>query len=434
MTQNPGPATSHLPAVAGLGLLLLAACVTPYSPSAFHKAAERGDVAAVTTMLDHGTDINVKDPYGWSALQYATASMAPQEAMVRLLLSRGADINCSTGGSTPLYLAAIREHVGIARLLIGHGADVDAAMAQLESVMNDRHERGLAALDRARRERVPPSADAGRAPPEVLKAAMEAQARKQAPADPNAETLMLTLVFDAAVPESTRENVRRAAAVCFGLLARYKIPLSFQVTVKVTADEEAYIQALRTFVSKEEADRTGRRTDGTSLRGRNTILVKGTPGLAEDPRAAYRVLPHELFHQVQDQYGKVYPGAWLSEGSAEMFPKAAFEEAGYGRMEEHVRFALERVKRAPSVPDAHMLHGKDPELFKALAGQEYPVYAMSTVMVSRLIEGKDFGKVAAFYRSLGEGTALDTAFEQAFGTTIAAFIDESNTYFASLRR
>lgn len=152
-----------------------------------------------------------------------------------------------------------------------------------------------------------------------------------------------------------------------------------------------------------------------------------------DPAKAYKVLSHELFHQVQNQYGKTYPAAWLAEGSADLFSLLVMEEAGVAKAEDHLRVATERVVQAKSVPDVHQLAGKDPQQFNALSQQDEPVYLMSLVMVSRLIGGKDFAKVAKFYQLLNGGQDVDGAFREAFGTTMKAFLDESNTHFASIR-
>jgi len=46
--------------------------------------------------------------------------------MVALLLERGAAVNCrSLSGLTALHLAAQEDRVGVAKILVRHGADTD---------------------------------------------------------------------------------------------------------------------------------------------------------------------------------------------------------------------------------------------------------------------------------------------------------------------
>ncbi|MCL4456343.1 MAG: caspase family protein [Nitrospirae bacterium] len=124
-------------------ILILAAIIivsgpvsAEYSPSSFHEAAQKGDIKRVTEFLNAGTDVNQKDSYGWTPLQYAAVGengkIDKNIDTVRLLIDRGAHVNVGWGHS-PLYGAAFRGHVNVARLLIEKGADTDRAMAELEA-------------------------------------------------------------------------------------------------------------------------------------------------------------------------------------------------------------------------------------------------------------------------------------------------------------
>src|SRR5688500_3574939 len=55
----------------------------------FYEAVRRGDVAAVTTLLDKGADVNAKFRYGATAL--FKAAERGNADIVKLLLARGAD-------------------------------------------------------------------------------------------------------------------------------------------------------------------------------------------------------------------------------------------------------------------------------------------------------------------------------------------------------
>lgn len=115
--------------------------------AAIFEAVGRGDAVAVKSLLDAGTDPNVKGLHEATPLHVAVMVGEPEVA--ELLLEAGADPNAATfarpitggcpscpppprgsgaigGGATPLHIAA---HVGskqLAELLLAYGADVDA--------------------------------------------------------------------------------------------------------------------------------------------------------------------------------------------------------------------------------------------------------------------------------------------------------------------
>jgi ankyrin repeat protein len=86
-----------------------------------------GHETAVQSLLERGADINRvhKNREANTALDGAVA--ANQIGVVRLLLSKGAEVNCrAAGGFTPLHKAAFAGHEEMVRLLLAHGADVQA--------------------------------------------------------------------------------------------------------------------------------------------------------------------------------------------------------------------------------------------------------------------------------------------------------------------
>ena len=100
-----------------------------------HVPAERGDAAALETMLKCGFDPNAKDNEGVTALH--RAAMAGHAEAVRLLLAHGASVNALDGmfSATPLVWATEgwshdshkdgADHVRTARLLIAAGSPVE---------------------------------------------------------------------------------------------------------------------------------------------------------------------------------------------------------------------------------------------------------------------------------------------------------------------
>jgi hypothetical protein len=92
--------------------------------TALHWAAVRGHEAVVRLLLDKGADIETRDGNGWTALHWA--AKWGHEAMVRLLLDKGTDIEARDGsGWTALYGAAIQGHEAVMRLLLEKGADIE---------------------------------------------------------------------------------------------------------------------------------------------------------------------------------------------------------------------------------------------------------------------------------------------------------------------
>jgi ankyrin repeat protein len=116
----------------------------PEGETPLMAVARTGNVAAATLLLDAGADVNAIELWGeQSALMWAAAQKHP--AMIKLLLSRGADVNArgairnwerkvireprpkdmNQGGFTPLLYAAREGCIECARELVAGGADLD---------------------------------------------------------------------------------------------------------------------------------------------------------------------------------------------------------------------------------------------------------------------------------------------------------------------
>lgn len=95
-----------------------------------HLAAEKGDVPVATWLVEHGADVSAGidcddgcPERGYTALHSALAF--PADAMIELLVSRGANLDATgADGRTPLHTAADRGHVSGALVLVRHGADL----------------------------------------------------------------------------------------------------------------------------------------------------------------------------------------------------------------------------------------------------------------------------------------------------------------------
>ncbi|XP_078095422.1 ankyrin repeat domain-containing protein 39 isoform X1 [Mustelus asterias] len=85
------------------------------------SAASTGDFSGVQRFLEKGTDPNVPDLSGYTALHYA--SRRGDYEICEYLLRKGADSNAQTkGGATPLHRAAYCGHLPVLTLLLSHGA------------------------------------------------------------------------------------------------------------------------------------------------------------------------------------------------------------------------------------------------------------------------------------------------------------------------
>jgi hypothetical protein len=109
-------------------LLLLAFSVIPLVTPAqnskqelndqFWEAARKGDVQAVTALLDKGADVNAKFRYGATAL-FKAAERGNTE-VVKLLLARGADVSVKDTfyGATAMTWAIDNKHAEVVRALL----------------------------------------------------------------------------------------------------------------------------------------------------------------------------------------------------------------------------------------------------------------------------------------------------------------------------
>ncbi|MFC1765705.1 ankyrin repeat domain-containing protein, partial [Planctomycetota bacterium] len=92
--------------------------------SPIHWAAFVGDAAKVLQLLDQGVDVNAKDTAFDNATPLHLATLGESEDVIRVLVSRAADINAKTEsiGFTALHMAT---SIDVAELLIDEGAEVN---------------------------------------------------------------------------------------------------------------------------------------------------------------------------------------------------------------------------------------------------------------------------------------------------------------------
>jgi cytochrome c len=104
-------------------LLSICFCLIPLTSqaAAIHDAAKKGDMAAITAALDAGANVN--DPDGFATPLYYAVSRQHLDA-AKLLIDHGADVNAGSKVSGPPLKAAVaKSKPELITLLLAHGAD-----------------------------------------------------------------------------------------------------------------------------------------------------------------------------------------------------------------------------------------------------------------------------------------------------------------------
>ena len=104
--------------------------INPEPPTAkapdisIREAAKAGNIEAVKQHLAAGTDVNVKNDFGFTPL--LKAAQFGRREVAELLIAKGADVSVKDKfGRTPLHCAADEGQTEVAELLIAAGADVN---------------------------------------------------------------------------------------------------------------------------------------------------------------------------------------------------------------------------------------------------------------------------------------------------------------------
>ena len=101
----------------------------------------------VKYLLEHGADPNIASPRNWTPLYSAAARNALEVAKV--LIDNGAEVNTKADGGvySPLLIAAYNNSVPMVELLLEAGADTSARLSH-----SHRQDRGLTALELAQKQ------------------------------------------------------------------------------------------------------------------------------------------------------------------------------------------------------------------------------------------------------------------------------------------
>ena len=88
-----------------------------------YNASWRGDDIALQEIVDHGVEVNILDPWGYTPLFRAVD--ASSISSVEILLSAGADANLTGRQNSPLSRAARWEDIDMVKALVEAGASID---------------------------------------------------------------------------------------------------------------------------------------------------------------------------------------------------------------------------------------------------------------------------------------------------------------------
>lgn len=175
--------------------------------TALHEASARGDVAMMTFLLQRGASVHARDRWEHRPLHYAIDS-GNVEA-VKLLLDYGADVNAASyGGKSVLHEAAIIGKPEIVKLLLERGAN-PSRTAEDGTTPADRarargHQAALALLQ-------PPP------PPPVVRAQPPPPAMPPTTAPPFAPPYSASATSDVDVPPATVEARPDRYAIVVGI-------------------------------------------------------------------------------------------------------------------------------------------------------------------------------------------------------------------------
>ena len=237
------------------------------------------------------------------------------------------------------------------------------------------------------------------------------------------------------IPLAMSKNLDDCLDTVADLLTQYHIYLSQPITIIVTADADSYSKVLMSYgYSRQAAEQTAKNSAAVSLNNSPIIILKGTRTLTDNKQEIFRVVPHEIFHQVQRQWGKLRTVTWMVEGAPELFRMKASEQAGLAPAAVYLAVEQSRVKQAKALPSAREIGNRDYQIFSSLSAKGYPVYSMSTLMMAKLVDQAGFDKVVYFYQQLHYGVDPDKAFISVFRVPMIYFLDEMDRYFEELHK
>jgi hypothetical protein len=179
------------------------------------KAAASGDLQAISSLLDDGTNLLAKNSsWGYDALTFAAYTGHCEAAM--LLIDRGADLSATCKwGFTPLHQACKHGQVKMIRELVRRGADMEDKQAggrtPLKIAEEYKQVHAAKAIQELQGTKAKKEADAAKMEKEtketkVKKGAEEAEAKKDAGEEANTIFEQTPLFAKCTIPDSLKEG------------------------------------------------------------------------------------------------------------------------------------------------------------------------------------------------------------------------------------
>lgn len=247
-----------------------------------------------------------------------------------------------------------------------------------------------------------------------------------------AQTPAVQVLSEPGVPPDAAQDVQRGSDLSLQFFREtYTLELKRSVHIILVPDNAAYIAALiREFsVSQTEADRRARTTTGWTA-GSTIIINVGVLS----PRARIFLTAHELTHQLQMQVtAAVDPWRlyWLAEGTADAVAAHVVEMSGHFPVEGYRTSWLATVHRAERRPDLSGLNTRGAWIAALDIYGSSVTYRVAGLGALYLIERFGHSAILAYFEALGRSDDPTQAFQQAFGWSIDAFIEEFRTFLAS---
>jgi len=239
----------------------------------------------------------------------------------------------------------------------------------------------------------------------------------------NAE--IFQLIIRPGVTQNEIDNIKLALNTTNEMIKDYGFVLNERINVILTKDKEDYKNALIEYFHYSEslAEKDAAISSGESSTKAPIIIIKGSERLNKYKAEAFRVLPHEVFHQVQRQYGKQQNvPIWFEEGTPEAFRYIAMVKAGITSKEIAFQDPLARLniyvkKTHNPLPDPETLNDYT---WRDCMAKGIPVYQLATLMVLHLT-GDDFSRIQQMYKLMHNNISWEKAFLIVFNVTPKMF-------------
>ncbi|MEO1783624.1 hypothetical protein V4762_00955 [Thermodesulfobium sp. 4217-1] len=229
------------------------------------------------------------------------------------------------------------------------------------------------------------------------------------------------LIIRSGVTQNEIDNINLALNTTSEMIKDYGFVLNERINVVITSDKEDYKNALIEYFHYSEAlaEKEASISGGESSTKEPIVIIRGSDRLDKYKAEAFRVLPHEIFHQIQRQYGKqTNVPIWFEEGTPEAFRYIAQVKAGITSKEIAFQDPLARLNMYVklthnSLPNPETLNEAT---WRDCMSKKVPVYSLATLMVLHLT-GDNFSKIQEVYRLMHENVSWSRAFTEVFDVT-----------------